>query len=148
MFWITIPGRAILKAKTMGLELDSGKFSWSNWIEIPEEAQVVSDWLRCFEEDHWQRSKRTDAALTTWKDYQSIFNKLDGDRTLTLDALLEVARATEPDSRTRKKACTYLYKLGKFAALDGVEAIKELAGNYSASAVQPRKLPNDKLIAE
>ncbi|MBW4674735.1 MAG: integrase [Desmonostoc geniculatum HA4340-LM1] len=145
---------AFIKAKAMGLELDSGKFSWDNWIETPEKVEAVSEWLQRFEDDHWQRTKRTDAALTTWKDYRVIFGKLDGDafggkqRALTLDALLEVVRATEPDSRTRKKTCTYLYKLGKFAAIDGVEAIKELAGNYSASAVQPRKLPSDKLIAE
>jgi integrase len=139
---------AFIKAKAMGLELDSGKFSWSNWIETLEKVQAISEWLQRFEDDHWQRTKRTDAALTTWKDYQGIFNKLDRDRTLTLDALLEVVRVTEPDSRTRKKTCTYLYKLGKFASIDGLETIKELAGNYSAAAVQPRKLPSDKLIAE
>ena len=132
----------------MGLELDSGKFSWVNWIEMPEEVQTISEWLQRFEDDHWQRTKRTDAALTTWKDYQGIFNKLDRDRTLTPDALLKVVFTTEPDSRTRKKTCTYLYKLAKFAALDDAEAIKQLTGNYSAAAVQPRKLPSDKLIAE
>ncbi|MCC5670103.1 hypothetical protein LC653_41510 [Nostoc sp. CHAB 5784] len=111
----------------MGLELDSGKFSWANWIETPEGVEIISEWLQRFEDDHWQRTKQTDAALTTWKDYQGIFNKLDRDayggklRTLTLDALLEVVRAAKPDSRTRKKTCTYLYKLGKFAAVDGVE---------------------------
>ncbi len=139
---------AIIKAKAMGLELDSLNFSWDNWIETPEEAQAISDWLERFENDHWQRTKKTDAALTTWKDYRIIFGKLDGSRPLSLDALLEVVKTTEPDSRTRKKTCTYLYKLGKFAAIDGIEAIKELAGNYSASAVSPRKLPSDKLIAE
>jgi hypothetical protein len=137
---------AFIKAKAMGLELDSLNFSWSNWIETPEKAEVISEWLQRFEDDHWQRTKRTDAALTTWKDYQGIFNKLDRDacggkqRALTLDALLEAVRTTEPDSRTRKKTCTYLYKLGKFAALDGIETIKDLIGNYSAAAVQPRKL--------
>ncbi len=139
---------AIIKAKAMGLELDSGKFSWNSWIETPEELRTVSEWLEKYEDDHWQRNKKTDAALTTWKDYRITFGRLERDRTLTLDALLEVVRTTEPDSRTRKKTCTYLYKLGKFAAIDGVEAIKELAGNYSAAAVQPRKLPSDKLIAE
>jgi len=139
---------AIIKAKSMGVALDSGKFSWDNWIETPGEEQTISQWLEKFEDDHWQRTKRTDAAMTTWKDYRIIFGKLPGDRTLTLEALLEVVKSTEPDSRTRKKTCTYLYKLGRFASLDGVEAIKELAGNYSADAVQPRKLPSDKLIAE
>ncbi|MBD2445952.1 hypothetical protein H6G76_02035 [Nostoc sp. FACHB-152] len=117
---------SVIKAKQMGLELESGKFSWSNWIETPEEAQLISEWLKRFQEDHWQKTKKTDAAQTTWKDYQSIFNKLDGERSLTLHVLIEVVYKTEPNSRSRKKACTYLYKLGKFAALDGVEVIKEL----------------------
>lgn len=139
---------AIIKAKRMGLDLDSGKFSWDDWIEVSFQAQTTGDWLQRFEDDHWERTKRTDAALTTWQDYRGIFNRLDRDRTLTIDALLEVVRSTEPESRTRKKTCTYLYKLAKFASLNEAEKIKELAGNYSASAVQPRKLPTDKLIAE
>lgn len=141
---------AIIKAKQMDVELDSGKFSWTNWIDSTggEEEKTVGEWLEEFEYDHWHRNKKTDAALTTWKDYRITFNKLDNTRTLTLDTLLEAVKATEPDSRTRKKVCTYFYKLGEFASLDGIDQIKQLAGNYSATAVQPRKLPSDKLIAE
>lgn len=138
---------AARKARLMSDHLASGKFQWSDWIDVSQESENISTWLERFERSHWEKVKQTDAALTTWKDYQGVFNRLDHDRALTIEALLEVVRSTPPSTRTRKKVCTYLHKLAIFAKLEGTEAIKELAGNYSPKTVQPRNLPTDSLIA-
>jgi integrase len=138
---------AARKARLMGDQLATGKFQWSDWIEVSEKTETIGIWLERFEKSHWEKTKKTDAAVTTWKDYRLTFNKLDGYRALTTDALLEAIAKTEPDSRTRKKVCTYFYKLATFAKLEGTEAIKELAGNYSPNKVQPRNLPSDSAIA-
>ncbi|MBD2607828.1 integrase [Scytonema hofmannii FACHB-248] len=139
---------ATRKARLMGDQLATGKFQWSDWIEVSLIAESIGTWLERFERSHWEKTKRTDAALTTWKDYRLTFNRLDGDRALTTETLVEAIVKTEPDSRTRKKVCTYFYKLATFAKLEGTEAIKELAGNYSPTSVQPRNLPTDSAIAQ
>jgi integrase len=140
---------AVIKAKQMGVELDSGKFNWGNWIETATAPDTIGAWLERFEADHWGKTKKTQQSLTTWKTgYHAAFSKLDRDRNLTLDALIETALKTEPDSRTRKRVCTYLHKLAAFANLEGREKLKELMGNYSSAAVNPRLLPSDKIIAE
>jgi hypothetical protein len=138
---------AIRKARMMGDQLGTGKFHWSDWIEISEDIESIGIWLERFEKSHWEKTKKTDAALTTWKDYRVTFNRLEGDRALTTEALVQAIVKTEPDSRTRKKVCTYFYKLATFAKLEGTEVIKELAGNYAPSMVQPRNLPTDSAIA-
>ena len=139
---------AFIKAKSMGLELEQEKFDWYKWLDVEDKRGKISYWLEKFEDDYWGKVQKTDASLTTWKkDYQSVFNKLERDRDISLDYLIQVVRTTEPDSRSRLKACTYLSKLGAFAGIE-VEKIKELKGKYSPSSVQPRSLPTDTLIAE
>jgi integrase len=141
---------AVIKAKLLGTQLDADNFSWNQWIEVEDKSlKPIDDWLSEFEENHWRNTKETGATVTTWtKDYQSTFNKLDKKRTLTLDYLVEVAGETEPNSRVRKKVCTYLRILGKFADIEGIEILRQMQGSYSAKSVSPRKLPKDKLIDE
>lgn len=139
---------AARKARLMGDQLATRKFQWDDWIDVSTESESISTLVERFSLSHWEKTKQSDAALTTWKDYRLTFNRLDGDRALTIDALLEAIVRTEPDSRTRKKVCTYFYKLATFAKLERTEAIKELAGNYSPKLVQPRNLPSDSAIAQ
>jgi integrase len=139
---------AFIKAKQMGLQLESGSFSWYEWLGIEDERGKISYWLEKFEDDYWGKISKTESSFTTWtKDYRSTFNKLDCDHDLSLNYLIEVVHATEPNSRSRLKVCTYLHKLGQFAGVKEIEKIKELKGDYSPSSVQPRALPSDALIA-
>ncbi len=66
---------------------------------------------------------------------------------MTIDILLTRVRCTEPNTRSRKRACDYCFKLADFAGLEGRQKIKEFTGSYSAAAVNPRTLPNDSAIA-
>jgi integrase len=138
------------KAKLMGAQLDLGKFDWADWMEVSPQAKeiTVCEWVTRFEEDYWARFKRTPDKEVNWKkDYWAVFSKLPGDEALTLGVLLDFVKTTQPDSRSRKRACDYCHKLAEFAELSGREAIKKYKGNYSASSVDPRFLPTDSAIA-
>ncbi|MCV3217261.1 hypothetical protein OGM63_27760 [Plectonema radiosum NIES-515] len=89
----------------MGVQLETCFFfEWADWIDTSTlSVESIASWLERFERSHWQKTKKTDAALTTWKDYRLTFNRLDGDRTLTIKTLVEAIVKTEPDSRTCKK---------------------------------------------
>lgn len=58
-----------------------------------------------------------------------------------------MVEGTEPDTKTRKRACMALGALARFADIE-VENLKALAGSYSPSSVEPRELPSDELIQE
>jgi hypothetical protein len=58
--------------------------------------------------------------------------------------MLSLIAGTVPDTRTRKRYCSALGALAKFAGLP-VE-LSKLKGSYSPASVQPRDLPSDALV--
>lgn len=137
------------EARKVGVLIDSKEFSWNPYSKINSYTLTIAHWIEQFERFHWQKTPRTQASETTWKtDYQQIFNKLPKSQPLTVEVLVDCIVKTEPNSRTRKRACDYCYKLADFANLEGKEEIKRFSGSYSAAAVNPRSLPSDGQIAE
>ncbi|MBH8566689.1 integrase [Nostoc sp. CENA67] len=146
---------ATAKAMLLTGQLQAGTFDWADWIDLDKvapnrvEARLVKDWCAEYEKDYWQRIKRTPEREANWKkDHGLVFSKLSHDEPLTIEVLLNYIRSTEPDSRSRKRACDYCYKLAEFAQLEGIEQIRKLTGNYSVRSVDPRSLPSDKEIFE
>ncbi|KJH72354.1 site-specific integrase [Aliterella atlantica] len=136
------------QARKVGALLDAREFSWSAYLENSEQLHTIGSWVERFERQHWAEVIQNQASLTTWKTgYLQVFKKLPAADLLTLAALINYITTTEPDSRTRKRACDYCYKLAEFADLEGRSAIKKLTGTYSAAAVNPRSLPSDAQIA-
>ncbi len=126
------------QARKIGALLDCKEFSWSPYLENSELLHTLGTWIERFERQHWAEVIQNQATLTTWKtDYLQVFKNLPAGEPLTLAALINHITTTNPDSRTRKRACDYCYKLAEFAELEGREAIKKLTGNYSAAAVNP-----------
>lgn len=64
---------------------------------------------------------------------------------LTPEILTAAILTTEPDTKTRKRFCTALQALARFAAIEF--DVKPMTGNYSPKRVTPRDLPDDRLIA-
>lgn len=144
---------AISKAKLLTGQLLTGTFNWDEWIDLDKvaptriEARRVGDWCNEYEKDYWQRVKRTPEREANWKkDHGLVFSKLPQDEQLTIEVLLEYIQTTEPDSRSRKRACDYCYRLAEFAELEGIEQIRKLTGDYSSASVDPRSLPSDQEI--
>ena len=58
------------KAKRVGADLVLDKFDWSEYSPNPQtqsDALSVSEWTHKFEEDYFNRRKRTPQSETTWK---------------------------------------------------------------------------------
>jgi integrase len=144
---------AIAKAKLLTGQLLTGSFNWDEWIDLDKvapariEARRVGDWCAEYQKDYWLMVKRTPEREENWKkDHGLVFSKLPHDEQLTIEVLLNYIQSTEPDSRPRKRACDYCYKLAEFAQTEGREQIRKLTGNYSARSVDPRSLPSDQEI--
>ncbi|WP_290887847.1 hypothetical protein [Fischerella sp.] len=122
---------AVTKAHLLTAQLLAGTFNWDEWIDLDKvaptriEARRVGDWCNEYEKDYWQKVKRTPEREVNWnKDHGLVFSKLPQDEQLTIEVLLEYIQTTEPDSRSRKRACDYCYKLAEFAGLEGREQIR------------------------
>ncbi|MEM7581603.1 MAG: integrase [Mastigocoleus sp.] len=141
------------QARALRVQLDSNKFNWEDWdLNQAPKVETVADWVEKFETQYWIKRKRTQQTETTWKkDYQVVFPKFiefANDSKLSIELIINFVSQTEPDTRRRKRACDILGRLAKFAKLENLDAIRELAGNYSPGKVSPRNLPTDKQIAQ
>lgn len=130
------------KARKVSADLDCNAFDWAPYLttkQLPPE--TVGGWVTRFESGF-----RHTVEESTWEtDYHDAFKRLNQDEPLTVGLLLAEINRTEPDTRIRKRLCQ---AFGKLAELAGLEAdFKPLRGNYSARAVDPRKLPTDEEIA-
>ncbi|MEM7756538.1 MAG: hypothetical protein AAF298_00200 [Cyanobacteria bacterium P01_A01_bin.40] len=120
------------------------QFSWSDYQKNNLPVGTSSYWISKFEEDYFNKRERNSKTETTWKDYRKIFNKFNSDEQLTIDSLMQVVLSTAPDSRNRKRACTYTKALARFAGIDFDP--KKYRGNYNADSVDIRDIPSDAQI--
>jgi integrase len=131
------------EARKVGALLACKEFAWESYLRRSREhPATVGDWISRFEAEF-----RGSMESVTWKtDYQNVFKRLESSETLTVDLLKSVISETKPNTKTRRRFCLALGKLAKLAGLEG--DFKNLQGNYSAKAVNPRDLPDDGAIAE
>lgn len=138
------------RARELANDLDADRFSWSDWVRDDSDSNsevLVSDWIKRFEVDYWNRREKNSQSETTWNaDYRTTFNKLPAQDALSPELLLRVIENTSPDSRTRKRTVQVLSRLAKFAGIQ--EDFSHLVGGYSPKRVNPRSLPPDLLIVQ
>lgn len=138
------------EALKVGGLLACREFSWNPYLKshpLAPEPQRVSEWAEEFERDYFDRRLKTQKSQNTWLvDYKRVFDKLPQNQVLTVELIKGAIVSTTPDSRTRKRVCLALGALAKFA---GIEFdVKPFRGSYSPTKVSPRKLPDDKLVAQ
>ena len=140
--------QALAEAKKLGALLDCREFDWALYLKTPVETnspRTVGDWVEQFERDYFQRRKRNHQSETTWNgDYKKILSKLPAGVLLTREILHNVVLSTEPDSKTRIRACMVAKTLAKFAGIDYDPS--PYRGRYSPKRVSPRDLPTDEEI--
>lgn len=134
------------EAKLVGALLASKEFTWARYLK-PLDAQGTGPncgvWVQRFEAHYLSNGGKA----TTWKgDYAKVFKQLSDDAPLTADTLQTVILKTEPNSKSRVRACMACGALARFAELE-FDA-KPFRGNYSPSRVGPRDLPDDVVIAK
>ena len=133
------------EARKVGALLDCGEFSWAPYLSLPTSDSspgTAAYWVQKFEAEF-----RNSVAEITWEtEYEAVFRQLQLDQPLTPDLLRTAIDRTSPNSRHRRRYCTSLGKLARFAGLEC--DFKSLQGNYSAKQVDPRSLPTDAAIAQ
>ena len=135
------------QARLVGAQLQAGQFDWAEWSQTIKATATATEWIDRFEADYFTRRERTPKSQTTWdKDYKVAFKLLTKNKPLDETAILRAVERTDPDSRTRKRACMALGALARFANLD--INLKPYQGNYSPSQVAPQDLPDDELIMQ
>ena len=138
--------RAESEAIKLSAQIALKEFTWETWQLPNTQTDTVGYWLNKFEEDYFNKRQRNSKSETTWLDYQKIFKKLPKEEKLSERVLIETVLTTSPDSRTRKKACTYLTALAKLAGI--AVNLSDYSGNYSPNAINPRDIPTDLEIAQ
>lgn len=139
------PGNLALaekEARKVGALLACGEFDWLPYLRgAVARPESVGDWVCKFEGEI-----RPGLADITWsKDYRQPFDRLPHDRPLTPELLITTLEQTKPNSKTRMRYFLAYQRLANFA---GVPVdLKPYQGNYSASEVEPRNLPDDATIA-
>jgi integrase len=131
------------EARKAGALRDCKQFTWEPYLSERYAPPVtVAEWVERFKAHH-----RSSVSEVTWdKEYQEVFDCLPQNRPLTVEILQDAICQTTENSRTRKRFCTSLGVLAKFADLD--YNFKPLQGLYSSKRVDPRTLPHDQTIAE
>jgi integrase len=132
------------QARLVGALLDCRQFTWEPYLKelerIPEQ-KTIGDWVREFELDYFKRRARTPASESTYGGYSRIFKRLPQDHPLSVELLQKVIEETPPNSRTRRKVCTALGMLARFAGLSF--DTRSLVGSYTSASVKPRHIPTD-----
>ena len=105
---------------------------------------LVRDALLKFEEEYWQRVKRTSSTEGTYSELRSAFNHLEQRAALSFSLLKMTAlNKSAPDSRSRKRHVEAYTRLGKRFNVENIESLKEIKGHYRPQA---RDLPTDEAI--
>lgn len=138
------------EAHVVRRDLDASRFTWDKYIKTKQESEpplpkIVREWIEAFETDYFNKRKKGEQSLATWKgDYFQTFKHLPQNQQLTIEVIKKCILSTEPDTKTRKRYCTCLGTLARFAGID-IDT-KALSGKYSPKRVSPRDIPSDEDI--
>lgn len=133
------------EAKTIGGLLATGKFDWAPYLKQKPKAEpsTVAEWVERLHDKYLAE----DGKESTWLgDYWTILKKLPQDETLSRELLHECVLGTQPNTRSRQRACMAIGAIAKLAEINYDPS--KYRGNYGPQAVDPRNLPGDELIVE
>jgi integrase len=134
-------------------QLDRGVFDWTAFYSFSSgidgnTSPTVEQATQRFKEEYLARRGWDENIANTYKKhYQTAFNKLPPQATLTKDLLVAHLKKTAPNTHTRLKtylAYENLYQLIYQESLNS----SHLKGNYRSKEVEPEDLPTDQQIEE
>ncbi|MBF2047291.1 MAG: hypothetical protein IGS54_08005 [Elainella sp. C42_A2020_010] len=100
-------------------------------------------WIEQFREDFYQRGR----SETTWRtDYWKVLKHLPPNEPLSAKLLHQLVLSTQPNTKSRRRACMVAQQISKFAQLSYDP--KPYQGRYSPRKPQPRNIPTDAQIVE
>jgi len=135
------------EARKVGALLETGSFSWDDYLGDRGDRQTVASWITKLEVE-LKDPFRGAISDTTWNtDYKSVFNRLPQDEPLDTGLLLWILDKEFTSPRQRRRGAIALARLAEFAGLEA-SPLKARKGKYSAKCVEPRDLPSDRQIEE
>ena len=143
--------RAKAKAILLSDQLDRDKFTWDDWIDIPNDAPEIKTcgyWMERLKATLWP-DQPPNVRDRRWKEAYLYFglNKLPPDKPLTQEILIQAAIATPVEKkRMRDIVVRRLSQLAKFAGME-IDLSPYRAG-YGPKDVKPKKIPNDEEIEQ
>lgn len=136
--------RAEAEARKISALLDCKEFEWPAEPEEPEatEPEAAAAAIEKFHQDYLDRGGKQ----STWDtEYKRVLRKLD--KPPTADSLLELLKATPPNTRTRIRAYQAISALAKFMNIP--IDLKPYKGTYSSyTTLSSRTIPTDAQILE
>lgn len=134
-----------LKARELGQQLRAETFNWELWEPKPEERITCAD----FRTAGLKLFKSKNLAASGWdKKWRPALNKLPADSVPCSDALLIAVVEKMPEgSAGRRDQGNVLSQIAHSLKMDGA-AIREAGKGYTATKVEKRDIPSDKLIEE
>ncbi|BDA73084.1 Integrase family protein [Calothrix sp. PCC 7716] len=151
--------RAESLARKISGQIDLGEFDWCDYIKTPNVNQqaplskksslilTAGEWVARYEKNYFDRRARNQKSEVTWRvEYHTVFKQLPQNKPLTADIMLQLALKMAPDTRGRKRYCTSLSSLARFA---GIEVdLMQYAGKYGINSTKPKIIPPDIDIAK
>lgn len=146
--------QAELMAKVIGLDLNLGKFSWSQFGDFEKKTPnptTAQGWAEAFSKWWWEDKDPSDTQKrNTWRSrYKYPFGRLPEEKPLTEQLLVDLVVAhTKPNTPIRNVYVMAYSCLADFAKLPKCERLERLAKRVGQKTVNPRDLPSDELIAQ
>lgn len=159
------------KATAIDLELEAGKFDWTNYdrklllkkqtiqndqivqdlyaaVEETRGAKTCGEWLYLLEREYWSCRQKTPTKVNTWKkNYELYFNQLPKDLPLSFDLLRStVETCSTPSTRKRQLMANAYELLNRLAFPEKKGQINVLGRGYKRKKFDVDALPTDERI--
>lgn len=140
--------RADRDARVLSAKLIEGSFDWADYGFVAP-SETVGYWIERFKTEYFDgrlnKGIDLDKINQTWRlEYMSAFKLLTLEDNLDPNALAKIIKDLG-HTRTRRKLALAFGRLCDCAGLE--HDLRSLVGAYSPKRVEPRKIPDDTLIA-
>ncbi|WP_143467600.1 site-specific integrase [Leptolyngbya ohadii] len=147
------------QVKIIAAQLIQNNFDWRQFLPVAGGKRLnqmdLSEKLKAFERhflEHLAKAGNPGSVRTTWeKTYAPYLRKLEAtaqnhSQFTIAEAIYRTIQEIPADSRSRQVCCTAFNALAEFLDLELSIDLKTLAGTYSPSKTQMRRLPSDEEI--
>ena len=145
--------KAYQLALQLAAEKQAGIFLWKNWLKSPKEenkirektSHKIKDWVIKFEQHFWKGRIHSASSQRTWQRIKAELNRLDLNKLLTIDELVQIGKGLEAGSKRRHEFCKVAKRLAVFAELAEKSKLDEIRTPYQPKI---REFPDEEQLLE
>ena len=132
------------RAMLLGAQLNADSFDWSDWIDNPDTAAVIT--VQQFRAKARERYDTTYNQELSWTNIWSrALDRLPKNphTPITIPLIVKCLSTAKPDSCMKRDQGLALYETARFMGMDGWEEIKAESKGYTTKALRTRDIPPD-----